>query len=196
MALGGVLALALAATAAFRLRARAAEALPVYWDVPAFALVDQDGRPRTAAELRGAPWVADFIFTRCAGTCPLMTAQLARLEKQAPPGTRLVSITVDPEHDTPEVLKRYAADFRAGRDWWFLTGPRSDLYRLAVDGFKLEAMEVPAGQQREGGDGPFLHSAKLVLVDARGRVRGYYDSSEEAGLARLTADLRALAVTP
>jgi protein SCO1 len=171
------------------LRARPADALPVYWDVPSFALVDQRGETRTAADLAGAPWIAGFIFTRCAGVCPRMTAQMATLQTKVPTGTRLVSITVDPTHDTPEVLARYAQDFAAGPDWLFLTGTRADLYRLAVDGFKLEAMEVPKDQQKDGGDGPFLHSSKLALVDARGGVRGYYDSSDDPAMARLVADV-------
>jgi protein SCO1 len=174
-------------------RARAAEALPVYWDVPRFALTDQGGRTRTPDDLRGAPWVADFIFTRCGGVCPRMTERVARLARSAPPGTRFVSVTVDPAHDTPEVLARYAADFGAGPDWWFLTGPRDALYRLAVDGFKLEAMEIPKDEQ--GADGPFLHSSKLALVDATSRVRGYYDSDDEAAMTRLQGDLLLLTRT-
>lgn len=169
-----------------------AEALPVYWELPDFSLLDQHGRARTRADLLGAPWIADFIFTRCAGVCPQMTARMARLQGTLP-GTRLVSITVDPSHDTPEVLARYARDFEAGPDWLFLTGPREALYRLSVDGFKLEAMETPA--DRRADEGPFLHSSKLVLMDARGRVRGYYDSGEAEAMARLAADVATLAET-
>jgi protein SCO1/2 len=174
------------------LRARRAEALPVYYAVPAFTLTDQDGRTRGLADLAGQPWIGDFIFTRCAGICPAMTARLARLQPKVPAGVRFVSITVDPEHDTAEVLKRYAHDYEAGPSWLFLTGPRSDLYRLAVDGFKLEAMAVPPDQQ-QGGDGPFLHSSKLVLVDAQGRIRGYYDSADEAAVSRLIVAIAQLA---
>jgi len=167
------------------LRARRVEALPAYWSVPAFTLVDQHGRTRGPADLQGAPWIADFIFTRCAGTCPAMTARMARLQSKVPAGTRLVSITVDPEHDTPEVLKRYARDFEAGPSWLFLTGSRDALHGLAVEGFKLEAAAVsPEDQPR---DGPFLHSSKLVLVDGAGRVRGYYDSTDAEAMARLVS---------
>jgi protein SCO1/2 len=175
------------------LRARRAEALPVYWSIPAFSLVDQHGSARGLGDLQGAPWIADFIFTRCAGTCPLMTARMARLQSRVPPGTRLVSITVDPEHDSAAVLERYARDFDAGPSWLFLTGPRDELYQLAVDGFKLEAMAVPPEEQQRGGDGPFLHSSKLVLVDAHARVRGYYESAEDAAMARLVDDVARLA---
>jgi protein SCO1/2 len=165
--------------------------LPVHWPLPAFALVDQDGRPQTLGGLRGRPWIADFIFTRCGGVCPLLTARVAKLQPRLPAGTRIVSFTVDPEHDQPAVLARYARDVGAGPHWLFLTGPREDLYRLATDGFKLAAMELPAGDPRAA-DGPFLHSAKLVLVDGEGRVRGYYDSEDEAARERLLADLARL----
>lgn len=173
------------------LAARRADALPVYWPVPAFSLVDQEGRTWTLGDLAGVPWVADFIFTRCAGVCPGMTARMARLSTKLPAGTRLVSITVDPTHDTPAVLARYARDFEAGPHWLFLTGERDALYSLAVAGFKLEAMEAPAGAPVA--DGPFLHSSKFVLVDGRARVRGYYDSVDPEALSRLAADAARLA---
>jgi protein SCO1/2 len=175
----------MAAGAAVALR-RAADP-PVYWTLPAFALVDQDGRGVRLLDLGGRPFVADFIFTRCAGVCPVMTARMARLQTQIPDGVRLVSITVDPVHDVPAVLKRYAEGVGAGPRWTFLTGPREDVYRLAKDGFKLEAAEVPPGAP-PAGDGPFLHSSKFVLVDGRGQVRGYYDSDDAAALERLVAD--------
>ena len=165
---------------------------PVFWDVPEFTLVERSGRPLTAGDLRGRPWVADFIFTRCGGACPAMTARMAALRGDAPAGVRMVSITVDPEHDTPEVLARYAQRVEAGEEWLFLTGPREALYRLAIEGFKLGVEEVPPDQQR-GGDGPFLHSAHFVLVDRANRVRGFYDSTDAEALARLRRDLAAVA---
>jgi protein SCO1 len=182
-----------AVAAAAWITARRAEALPVYWDLPAFSLVDQHGRALRSSDLAGAPWIADFIFTRCAGTCPGMTARMARLQSKVPAATRLVSITVDPAHDTADVLDRYAATFDAGAGWHFLTGPRESLYALAVHGFKLQAMEVPAEEQKAGGDGPFLHSSKFALVDGRARVRGYYDSTDPEALDRLVDDARRLA---
>jgi protein SCO1/2 len=179
-----VLAAVVAAASCARAQARP---LPVYWTLPAFALVDEDGRNITAAALAGHPWLADFIFTRCAGACPLMTARLVRLQKRLPAGARIASITVDPEYDSPATLKQYARDVGAQPGWIFLTGRRDELYRLAVDGFKLEAMAVPSGRP-QGDDGPFLHSAKIVLVDGQNRVRGYYDSDDDASLARLLPD--------
>jgi protein SCO1 len=161
----------------------------VFSALPDFSLTDQLGRTVTRDSLAGRAWVADFIFTSCAGACPAMTGRVARLQGQLPPDTALVSITVDPAHDTPEILARYAASANAGPGWLFLTGDRDAIYRLATDGFKLAALEVPADERRTGDDGPFLHSSKLVLVDGKARVRGYYDSTDEAAVQRLLAEL-------
>ncbi|MBI3932346.1 MAG: SCO family protein [Acidobacteria bacterium] len=167
---------------------RAEPELPVLAELPAFTLAGHDGRPVTLEGLRGRPWVADFIFTRCGGVCPVLTAQMARLERRAPRGAAFVSFTVDPDHDTPEVLARYARQHAAGDRWVFVTGPKAALHELSTEGFKLAAFEVPPGEQG-GGDGPFLHSGKLVLVDGRGCVRGYYDSEDGEDLEALAADL-------
>lgn len=181
-----------AAAAAPVLRRRLDPPPPVLGRLPAFSLTERSGRSVTRESLAGRVWVADFIFTSCAGLCPAMTARMARLQAEVPQGTRLVSFTVDPEHDSPEVLTRYAEGFQAGEEWLFVTGRKADLYNLAVDGFKLAAMEVPADQQRAGGDGPFLHSGQFVLVDERGQVRGYYDSKDEGAVLRLVRDARRL----
>jgi cytochrome oxidase Cu insertion factor (SCO1/SenC/PrrC family) len=168
--------------------------LPHLATLPAFTLVERSGRPVTLDSLRGRVWVADFIFTSCAGICPAMTARMARLRREVDPDIVFVSFTVDPARDTPAVLSRYATAVGAGEGWLFVTGPQKALYDLSVGGFKLAAMEVPAGEQAPGGDGPFLHSSKFVLVDGAGAVRGYYDSddgAEMAGLARDVARLRA-----
>jgi protein SCO1/2 len=134
--------------------------------------------------------VADFIFTRCGGACPAMTARMARLRRELPDDVRFVSFTVDPATDTPEVLARYAANFKADTRWRFVTGPQKDLYALSTDGFKLAAMEIPPSEQKPGeGDGPFLHSSKFVLVDRAGEIRGYYDSTDEDDMKDLRADV-------
>ena len=171
--------------------------------LPDFRLTERSGRPFSLADLRGRPWVADFIFTRCGGACPAMTARMARLRREVPADVPFVSFTVDPAHDTPEVLSGYAATFRADESWRFLTGPQKDLYDLSVAGFKLAAMEVPPGDQpptgdggrwmqAAGSDGPFLHSSKFVLVDAAGVIRGYYDSTDEVAMRRLVAEAGAV----
>jgi protein SCO1/2 len=168
---------------------------PVLGRVPPFALTNRDGRPVTLASLAGAPWVADFVFTRCAASCPMMTARLARLNRDLPPGPpdktlHLVSFTVDPDHDTPEVLARYAASFKAPPRWLFLTGPMAEIHRLSRDGFKL-AIDIPKGDAGSTQE-PILHSTRFVLVDGEGRIRGYYDGEDEKAMGRLVRDLKAL----
>ena len=162
---------------------------PRFGRLPEFSLQDHYGHPATLAGLKGKIWVADFIFTRCGGACPAMTARMARLRREVPDEVAFVSFTVDPANDTPEVLARYAANFKADPRWRFVTGPQKDLYALSTDGFKLAAMEVPPAEQEAGGDGPFLHSSKFVLVDRFGDIRGYYDSTDEDEVKKLAADI-------
>ena len=177
-------------------RARYAPEPPRLGSLPDFRLVERSGRPLSLADLRGRPWVADFIFTQCGGACPAMTARMARLRRDVSPDVQFVSFTVDPAHDTPEVLARYATTLRADEGWQFVTGPAKDLYALSVAGFKLAAMEVPPAEQAAGGDGPFLHSSKFVLIDGEGVIRGYYDSTDEEAMRTLVSDAAALAARP
>lgn len=173
------------------LACRTGAAPPILGTLPGFSLVDQRGRTVSRETLAGRPWVADFIFTRCGGICPAMTARMTRLRKDVDPAVAFVSFTVDPENDTPEVLGRYAREAGVTGSWLFVTGPAGALYDLSVKGFKLSAEAVPASQQ-EGGDGPFLHSSKFVLVDGEGGIRGYYDSTDEQALRALVADAAAV----
>ena len=164
---------------------------PVLSTIPAISLTDQGNRPVTLETLRGRPWVADFIFTTCGGICPAMTARMASLRPQLPPGTRLVSFSVDPVTDTPERLAEFAARYQAGPEWSFLTGKELELHQLANDGFKLPA--APIDPATPGADGPFLHSPRFVLVDGAARIRGYYDSTDPEELRRLVQDARRVA---
>jgi protein SCO1/2 len=125
-----------------------------------------------------------------------MTGRLARLRPRVDAAVRFVSFSVDPAHDTPEVLRQYAQAHGAGESWLFVTGPPRAVHALATNGFKLAAYEVPPAEQKAGGDGPFLHSAKFVLVDQAGRVRGYYDSTAEEAVGALERDAAALLATP
>ena len=165
-------------------------ALPVLFELPPFSLVERSGRPFTREDLRGRVSVADFVFTRCAGVCPAMTGRMARLRAALPADVRLVSFTVDPDHDTPAVLRRYAEPLNAGQQWLFVTGGRTELHRLATEGFKLAAMETPDDRAAE--EGPFLHSSKFALLDGQARVRGYYDSDDAAQLEALPLHARRL----
>ncbi len=153
--------------------------------VPDFSLVDQQGRAVTRDDLKGQVWVADFFFTHCPAQCPMMTERMAKLQRVLPQGApvKLVSITVDPEQDSPEVLAEYAKKYGAeeGR-WIFLTGDKQAIIRLANEGFLLPA-----------GDNPNDHSLRLTLVDRSGRIRGYYDSSDDRSVAELQRRLKELA---
>ena len=163
-------------------------ALPVLFDSPPFSLTDQDGAPFVHDQLRGKVWVADFIFTHCPGACPKMTMQMAALQRSVPdPDVHFVSFSVDPERDTPPVLKQYAQGFDADpKRWHFLTGPKDDMF-AAARGMKLTA--EPAGVL-----GPEIaHAEKFLLVDGQGRVRGAYDSKDEQDMKRLAADAASLA---
>jgi len=168
--------------------------LPILGEVPDFSLVDSDGRAVTAQDMEGAPWVAGFIFTTCAGVCPLMSGQMEWLQEELPEDSpvRLLSITVDPARDTPEVLAAYAKRFHARPErWQFVTGEPQEIYALAKDGFHLGAGALP-DYVPERDDGPFFHSSRLALVDAQRRIRGYYEGVESAQVDRLRKDLALL----
>ena len=174
--------------------------LPVYWEAPGFALLHQQGDTLRTADLRGEPWVASFVFTNCTGVCPLITQKMGVLrDSLAAEGVlgeevRLVSFTVDPARDTPEVLREYAGKFGGSppEQWAFLTGEPAEAVRTMIQsGFKLTASLSPE-DEHGGRDYQVMHSPRLVLVDGSGQVRGVYDSTEPDAVERLGADLRAL----
>jgi protein SCO1/2 len=166
----------------------------VIGNAPEFALLDQVGAPFGSAELRDRLWVANFIFTRCTHTCPRLSARMAKLQRALRDDPlwnelHLVSFSVDPEHDRPQVLAGYAARYGADADHWsFLTGERETIWELSKGGFKLAVGEAPGNVEE-----PLFHSGRFVLVDGRGRIRGYYDALDEEGFDSLLTDLRALA---
>ncbi|MEW6272348.1 MAG: SCO family protein [Thermodesulfobacteriota bacterium] len=165
------------------------EPLPVLATVPDFSLIEASGRPITRRDLTGAPWVADLVFTHCAAICPTMTAEMSRLVRQSDDvtGAKFVSISVDPERDTPEVLTAYAERHGADRArWLFLTGDEKEIRRLALEGLKLPV----ADGDTAAGEDPILHSQRFVLVDAESRVRGTYDVRDPEAMLRLRGDLR------
>jgi len=123
---------------------QAAQDLPRLWEVPDFALIERSGQSVTRADLLGKVWIASIIFTRCADECPLVSSHMARLQDAfaAEPDVRLVSITVDPAYDTPEVLTHYAQSFAAQpQRWLFLTGDKATIYRLVREGFRLGLLD-------------------------------------------------------
>lgn len=165
-----------------------AKAPPPLRALPDFSLtaVTVDGTsPLDLRALRGRVWIADFVYTRCAGPCPLLTANMAALQKKLPKSIGLLSFTVDPDHDSPEVLTVYARKFGAdAQRWFFVTGDKPALVKLFRDGFQIavaESADAPEGQN-------VAHTTKFVLIDGAGRLRGYYDGDDPAALDRLAAD--------
>lgn len=144
-----------------------------------FRLTERSGRPVTRHDLLGKVWVAAFVFTRCAGPCPQVSGTMARLQSElaAQPDVVLVSITVDPEHDTPLVLEAYAARYGADPDrWLFLTGSEKEVYDL-IRGSFLMGVEQTRGEARTPGN-EVIHSTKLAVVDRKGQLRGLYDGRQ------------------
>ena len=169
--------------------------LPVVNQIPDFELVSSTGETVRRADLLGGPWVVDLMFTSCAGVCPRMTTEMARLEEGAHdlPEAKFVSISVDPETDTPDVLAAYAEKLGVSLDrWYFLTGERDQVYELAAAGLYLPAQEgdTSAGQEA------VIHSSRFVLVDGQARIRGYYDSRDPGALLQLRTDLRRVDQAP
>jgi protein SCO1/2 len=181
----GVAIAGLAAELALALVARAMRprpALPVYGHLPEFHLVDQRGAPYASGAMLGQVSVVDFVFTRCTASCPRLTGHMAELQaglERKKSGARLVSFSVDPEHDTPPVLSAYAAHAHAdAARWTFLTGPADDVSRAVVLGFKVAAVKVAKGAD----DYDVTHGDWFVLVDRKGDVRGYYPMDDPGEL--------------
>jgi protein SCO1/2 len=158
--------------------------LPVYSQLPPFNLTERNGQSLGLKNLEGYIWIADFIFTSCPGPCPMMSSRMAELQHTLVDVAQLrfVSFTVDPETDTPEVLRKYAARYHANSSrWFFLTGDPALIARLANEGFMVG-----------GTENPMMHSTKFILVDTHGQIRGYYDSSDPASLDQMVRDVRFL----
>jgi protein SCO1/2 len=188
-----VVALVAVLGAAIYERLRRPEPPPILGEVPAFSLLDAAGQTVGLQDLAGEPWIADFIFTRCQASCPMMSDRMARLERDLPnePPLRFVSVSVDPAHDRPPVLARYAQSFKASPRWLFLTGETATVRTLVRGGFKLGVDEVPPGEAGAAAE-PIVHSTRFVLVDGRARIRGYYDAFDGDAMGRLKRDLKAL----
>ena len=155
--------------------------LRVLGPVVDFSLTNQDNRDVSLADLTNHVWVADIIFTRCAGPCPRMTAQMKSLQEALPKnsGAKLVTLTTDPEFDTPEVLKRYGQRFGADFNrWTFLTGTKGQIAGLAANSLKLSAQPVKPEMQKDSAD-LFIHTTIFVIVDKHAQLRGYFETAGE-----------------
>lgn len=162
------------------------EEIPTYFAAPAFRLTDQTGATFSSDALRGKVWIASFFFTSCRTVCPLITSKTGNVRRRlAAHGDDVwfVSLSVDPERDTPEALREYARRMHAeAPNWRFLTGSRQALTRTITGGFKQVMQDNPS----DGSNADLLHGTRLALVDRRGRVRGFYET-DGAGLDRLVS---------
>jgi protein SCO1/2/putative membrane protein len=162
--------------------------LPDYGAVGPFSLTRESGKSFTEKDLEGKLWVMDFIFTRCSGPCPLLSRQMAKIQEKLPEGAGLLSITVDPEYDSPEILSEYAQRFNADPSrWLFLTGKREDVYRVIQNQF-LNAVESNPDAVSVGE--AFIHSQRFVLLDESGHIRGFYDGEDAATPRKILRDLK------
>ena len=155
--------------------------IPILKPVPEFSFINQDGDPFTEKDLNDKITILDFIFTSCAGPCPIMTHNMTGLYRSFSQveEVQFVSITVDPDVDTQDILKQYAKinGVNDGR-WQFITSNIEAIKDLKKNGFMLYAEELPRG-----------HAIKFVLIDQNGQIRKYFDGTEEASMAVLMKDI-------
>lgn len=166
--------------------------LPVIADTPPLALNDQTGAPFDSKRLAGKIWIANFMFTSCPDVCPMLTSKMRSLQlrfgnhrKQV----EFVSISVDPDTDTPAVLTKFAREHDADlSNWSFLTGPREQVRSVVMEGFKQAMQEVPAKDDEPRN---ILHGTHIALIDKQARIRGFY-RTDNPSLLRLTQDAQQL----
>ncbi len=166
----------------------------IYSQVGDFSLTNQFNGPTSLNNFRGQIWIADVIFTRCPLQCIRMTKRMHELQEALPQDKpiKMVSITADPQFDTPEVLKNYAQQYGADQKRWdFLTGPKAEINRLAVTGLKLVVYEKKP-EEREIPADLFLHSTKFVLVDGQGRIRGWFDADKPESKSEIVRAVKML----
>ena len=160
------------------------EQLPIISKIPEFDLVDQNSKQFTLENVQGNVWLADFIFTTCSGPCPIMTERMSMVQHDLLENDKLkfVSFTVNPDYDTPEVLKKYAQRFDVDdSSWSFVTGKYDQIQELIADGFKMGDTEEIV-----------FHSTRFALVDHEGNLRGYYSGTEPAEHEILMRDIQSL----
>jgi protein SCO1/2 len=161
----------------------------IYNTIPAYRFINQNGDTITEKNTNGKIYVADFFFTSCPTICPVMKRQMVKVynEFKDNPDFMILSHTVDPDHDTPEVLNQFSKDLGiSGTQWQFLTGPKEEIYEIGEKSYMSTAKEDSTA---EGG---YLHTGAFILVDKEKHVRGMYDGTTEEGTARLIADMKLL----
>ena len=179
----GIVAVMLLVTFLFK-ESSTLDDLPISGSVPDFEFTDSNGETITREDMEGKVWVADFIFTTCTMACPIMTGNMNIIHKSFKDdnNVRIISISVYPEYDTPEVLKEYASRYNANTDrWHFLTGPEESVKNIIKTGFKIGDYEDI-----------IFHSEKFALVDVNGNIRGYYSGMETEDMSKLKKDIKRL----
>jgi protein SCO1 len=180
---GALAATIVAITVAFlwtRFGERLEKPLIVAGSVPEFSLTNQLGQQVTLTNFLGHVWVADVIFTRCPMSCERMTQRMKVLHDElgARSPVKFLSVTADPVNDTADVLKKYAERHAADNTrWTFVTGVKSNVYHLAVDGLKFVVLDKT--ENKATPEDLFIHSTQFVLVDKQGRIRGYFEGTDE-----------------
>lgn len=168
-------------------------ALPILFDAPAFSLTNQNNQPVSNTAYLGKPWVAAFIYTNCTSACPMVSGRMSALQdKVGSTGVKMVSFTVDPVRDTPDVLRAYAEKFNADlTKWSFLTGTPAQM-RAIEEAFHVRIPDDKIAEMNKGATQPVtaneLHSDQFMLIDAKGRVRGVYDSKDDLRMTTLQQD--------
>ncbi|HEX8521397.1 MAG TPA: SCO family protein [Tepidisphaeraceae bacterium] len=164
--------------------------LDVIAPAPRFDLIDQNNQPLSLDSLKGHPFVADFVYTRCPGPCPIMTGKMASLQNSIGDArVHFLTVSVDPTYDQPAVLKAYAKTHNADESRWHFATGKEDAVFATARGMLIPAM--PASETT-----PIVHSEKFILVDASGNIRGYYNSKDEVDVEKLVADAKTLAAEP
>jgi len=161
------------------------EPLPIFSTISEYELTDSQGQIFNSNQMRDKIWVADFFFTTCQGICPKLSAEMLKIQKrfsEKNKNVELVSISIDPETDTPKKLASYAAKFKAKPGvWHFLTGNKQRIKEIVVKEFKIGFA-----------DEPLYHSDRFVLIDEQARIRGYYSLTDEGAMDKLHADISQL----
>lgn len=159
-----------------------------YYKIPYFKFINQDGDSISRDDMFGHVYVVQFFFTTCPTICSKMAVMVKELQAKMIKNTnfRILSITVDPRHDSIPVLKKYAKDVHASKGWDFLTGKQKEIYNIAKKGFFMSAGEDDLAP------GGYLHSSQLTLVDKEGHVRGYFDGTSLSEINDLEQAIQAL----
>ncbi len=172
------------------------EALADLGQLPAFEMINQENEKVTLDSYRGSVWVSNFIFTSCPDTCPLLTQQMAKVQKrfrQSYPLVKLASISVDPHTDTPAVLKKYAEKYKPNfRQWSFLTGSTDVIENVVVNGFKMALDKAAPEKQSANSLMSITHGEHFVIVDQVGRIRAYRRAANEQDINKIVADVAIL----